>query len=92
MEFIVNEQGCKNLINEMYSGMRDLSNLISELESMDGTLKAALGEDYDSIGRSVSVMKSEFADALREFRQVVTDMNEYMSRVHQVRVAMYNGN
>lgn len=92
MEFLVNEQGCRNLIGEMYNEMNKLGTLISELESMDGTLRMALGDDYQAIGRSISLMKSEFTDAYREFRTIAQDMDEYMSRVHQVRVVMNNGN
>lgn len=91
MEFIVNEQGCQVLSQEMYNGLDQISNLISELESMDGTLRNALGDDYESIGKNINEMKSEFENALREFRVIVEEMNEYMNKVHQIRVVMYNG-
>ena len=64
MEFIVNEQGCQVLSQEMYNGLDQISNLISELESMDGTLRNALGDDYESIGKNINEMKSEFENAL----------------------------
>ena len=91
MEFIVNEQGCQVLSQEMYNGLDQISNLISELESMDGTLRNALGDDYESIGKNINEMKSEFENALREFRVIVEEMNEYMNKVHQIRVVMYHG-
>lgn len=91
MEFIVNEQGCQVLSQEMYNGLDQISNLISELESMDGTLRNALGDDYESIGKNINEMKSEFENALREFRVIVEEMNEYMNKVHQIKVVMYNG-
>ena len=91
MEFIVNEQGCQVLSQEMYNGLDQISNLISELESMDGTLRNALGDDYESIGKNINEMKSKFENALREFRVIVEEMNEYMNKVHQIKVVMYNG-
>ena len=92
MEFSVNEQGCQNLSEEMFNGLNEIGNIISELESMEGTLRSALGDDYESIGQSTNRMKSELGDALREFKIILKDMKEYMSRVHLIRVVMNNGN
>ena len=91
MEFIVNEQGCNNLSNEMLDGLNKLGTLISELEAMDGTLRTALGDDYESIGRNVSVMKNELGDAFREFKVIIIDMKEYMAKVKQIRAVINNG-
>lgn len=91
MEFIVNEQGCQILSQQMYDGLNQIGELISELERMDGTLRNALGDDYESIGKGIDQMKSEFGHALHEFRIIVENMNEYMRNVHQIKVAMYYG-
>lgn len=91
MEFIVNEQGCRNLENEMAVGLGKLTTLISELEAMDGTLKAALGDDYESIGGNVDVMKAELEESKIVFGKVIQKMQEYMAKVGQIRVVLNNG-
>lgn len=51
MEFIVNESGCRQLSADMLTNMREIAMLVSEIDSQNGTLKAALGDDYDAIAR-----------------------------------------
>ncbi len=72
----------------MLSFMRDIAELISEIDSQNGTLKAALGDDYDAIARSVRYMTSELSNAQSELNVIINDMNEYMSKVHQARVSL----
>ena len=59
MEFIVNESGCRQLSTDMLTNMREIASLVSEIDAQNGTLKAALGDDYDAIARSVRIMASE---------------------------------
>lgn len=88
MEFIVNESGCRQLSADMLTNMREIAMLVSEIDSQNGTLRAALGDDYDAIARSVRVMTSELQNAHSELNVIINDMNEYMSRVHQARVSL----
>lgn len=88
MEFIVNESGCRQLSTDMLSNMREIATMIAEIDSQNGTLKAALGDDYDTIARSVRIMTSELQNAHSELNVIISDMSEYMSRVHQARVSL----
>lgn len=88
MEFIVNESGCRQLSTDMLTNMREIASLVSEIDAQNGTLKAALGDDYDAIARSVRIMASELQNAHSELNVIINDMNEYMSRVHQARVSL----
>lgn len=88
MEFIVNESGCRQLSADMLTNMREIAMLVSEIDSQNGTLRAALGDDYDAIARSVRIMTSELQNAHSELNVIISDMNEYMSRVHQARVSL----
>lgn len=88
MEFIVNEGGCRQLSADMLTNMREIAMLVSEIDSQNGTLRAALGDDYDAIARSVRIMTSELQNAHSELNVIISDMNEYMSRVHQARVSL----
>jgi len=88
VEFVVNESGCRQLSQDMLSHMREIGTLISEIESQNGTLRVALGEDYDAIARSVNLMKQELENARTEMNVIINDMNEYMARVHQARIAL----
>lgn len=88
MEFVVNESGCRQLSVDMLSNMREIATLISEIDSQNGTLKAALGDDYDAIARSICYMASELSNAHSELNVIINDMNEYMARVHQARVSL----
>jgi len=88
MEFIVNESGCRQLSIDMLSDMKQIVAIISSIESQDSNLKAALGDDYDAIARSVRIMSSELQNAYSELNIIINDMNEYMARVQQARVAL----
>ena len=88
MEFSVNEQGCRQLSMDMLSHMRQIAQLISEIEGQNGTLQAALGEDYEAMARTVRVMTTELGSAQQELNTIINDMNEYMSRVQQARVSL----
>ena len=88
MEFVVNESGCRQLSMDMLSNMRDVAAIISEIDSQNGTLKAALGDDYEAIARSVRAMTAELQNAHSELNVIINDMNEYMARVHQARVSL----
>lgn len=88
MEFIVNESGCRQLSTDMLTNMREIASLVSEIDAQNRTLKAALGDDYDAIARSVRIMASELQNAHSELNVIINDMNEYMSRVHQARVSL----
>lgn len=88
MEFIVNESGCRQLSADMLTNMKEIATLISEIDAQNATLKAALGDDYDAIAKSVRYMTSELTNAHSELNVIINDMNEYMSRVHQARVSL----
>ena len=61
---------------------------MAEIDSHNGTLKAALGDDYDAIARTVRVMTSELNSAYQELNTIIKDMGEYMAQVHQARVSL----
>ena len=88
MEFVVNEKMCHNLSNEMLQQMRQIAQLVAEIDSQNGTLRSALGEDYNAIASSVRVMTSELNNAMGELNTIIRDMKEYMSQVHQARVSL----
>lgn len=88
MEFVVNEAGCRQLSTDMLTNMKSIASLISEIDGQNGNLKAALGDDYDAIASSIRTMISELGNAYSELNVIINDMNEYMSRVGQARVAL----
>lgn len=88
MEFVVNENGCRQLSEDMLSNMREIAMLVSEIEGQNGNLKAALGEDYETIARSIRQMTAALSEAQRELNVIIGDMNEYMLQVHQARVVL----
>lgn len=88
MEFIVNESGCRQLSTDMLTNLKDIAGLVAEIDSQNGTLKAALGDDYDAIARTVRVMTSELNSAYQELNTIIKDMGEYMAQVHQARVSL----
>ena len=85
MDFVVNEHECKNLCTEMLINLREIAGLINEFQDHDGTLKAALGDDYDAIAKTVRVMSSELGNAYQELNTIINDMKEYVERVINVR-------
>lgn len=88
MEFVVNESGCRQLSADMITNLKDIAGLVAEIDSQNGTLKAALGDDYDAIARTVRVMTSELNSAYQELNTIIKDMGEYMAQVHQARVSL----
>ena len=88
MDFIVNEHGCRQLSADMLTNLNEIAALISEIDAQNGTLKAALGNDYEAIAKSVRTMASELLNAHTGLNRIIEDMNEYMSRVHQARVSL----
>lgn len=88
MEFVVNESGCRQLSADMLTNLKDIAGLVAEIDSQNGTLKAALGDDYDAIARTVRVMTSELNSAYQELNTIINDMSEYIAQVHQARVSL----
>lgn len=88
MDFIVNESGCRQLSIDMMENMKKIAKLVADIESKNGTLKAALGDDYDAIARSVRTMSGELLNAEAELNVIINDMGEYMARVQQARVSL----
>lgn len=88
MEFVVNESGCRQLSADMLSNLKEIAGLVAEIDSQNGTLKAALGDDYDAIARTVRIMTGELNSAYQELNTIIKDMGEYMAQVHQARVSL----
>lgn len=88
MEFVVNESGCRQLSADMLANLKDIAGLIAEIDNQNGTLKAALGEDYDAIARTVRVMTGELNSAYQELNTIVKNMDEYMALIRQARVTL----
>lgn len=88
MQFTVNEQGCRQLSDDMRGHMQSIAALVAEIEGQNGMLRAALGEDAEAIARTVRVMSAELSSAQQELSTIISDMNEYMSRIQQARVSL----
>ena len=88
MDFVVNESGCRQLSVDMLNYLKEIAGLVSEIDSQNGNLQAALGDDYEAIASSVRIITGELNSAYRELNTIIADMNEYMSRVHQARVSL----
>lgn len=88
MEFVVNESGCRQLSTDMLLSLKEIAGLVAEIDSQNGTLKAALGDDYDAIAATVRIMTSELNSAYQELNTIISDMGEYMARVHEARVSL----
>lgn len=88
MEFIVDENSCRQLSKDMLLNLKEIAGLISEIDDQNGTLKAALGEDYGAIARIVSIISGELNNAQQELNTIIKDMGEYMKLVQQVRVSL----
>lgn len=87
-EFAVDERGCREMSTDMLKELKDIVGLVDEIDSQDGTLRAALGEDYESIAKSVRIMKGALVDAQAELNVIIRAMNEYMAQVQQVRITL----
>ena len=88
MEFVVDESRCRQLSTDMLSNLKEIAKLVSEIENQNGTLKAALGDDYDAIARTVRIMSEELNNAYQELNTIISDMDKYMTQVHQARVSL----
>lgn len=88
MEFTVNEQGCRALETEILQLMRQITVCVSDIQNSTNMLRNALGEDYDSIGRSVALMANELQQAQQNAGVIASNMDEYIQRVGQARVAL----
>lgn len=88
MEFIVNEQGCRNLSTDLLGDMKRLAIVLSNYCSEDGNLKAALGDDYAAFNKTITTLKSELESAQKELDIIISSMNEYMSIIHEARVTI----
>lgn len=88
--FDVNESTCRKLGIDMLSNLKEIIELVNKIDSQDGNLKAALGEDYGSIARSVRIMKEELESASKELNVIIDDMNEYMAKVSKVRIELWS--
>ena len=88
MEFVVNENGCRQLSADMLTSLKEIAGLVAEIDSQNGNLKAALGDDYDAIARTVRIMSGELNNAYQELNTIINDMGEYMAQVRQARVSL----
>lgn len=88
MEFVVNESGCRQLSIDMLSNLREIAGLVAEIDNQNGNLKAALGDDYDAVARTVRIISGELNNACQELNTIINDMDEYMTQVHQARVSL----
>ena len=88
MEFVVNESGCRQLSTDMLSSLKEIAGLVAEIDGQNGTLRAALGDDYDAIARTVRIMTAELNSAYQELNTIINDMGEYMARVHEAKVSL----
>lgn len=88
MEFVVNESGCRKLSIDMLSNLKEIAGLVAEIDNQNGNLKAALGDDYDAVARTVRIISGELNNACQELNTIINDMDEYMAQVHQARVSL----
>lgn len=88
MEFVVNESGCRQLSADMLLILKEIAGLVTEIDSQNGLLKAALGDDYETIARTVRIMTAELSSAYQELNTIINDMSEYMERIHEARVSL----
>lgn len=88
MEFVVNESGCRQLSIDMLSNLKEIAGLVAEIDNQNGNLKAALGDDYDAVARTVRIISGELNNACQELNTIINDMDEYMTQVHQARVSL----
>ena len=72
----------------MLSNLREIAGLVAEIDNQNGNLKAALGDDYDAVARTVRIISGELNNACQELNTIINDMDEYMTQVHQARVSL----
>lgn len=85
MEFIMNEQGCQSFCEDAQDIMKRIAVLVSDIESQNNTLKAALGDDYEGIAKNVKMITSELGNAQLELNAILQNMTDYISKVGQTR-------
>lgn len=85
MEFIMNEQGCQSFCEDTQDIMKRIAVLVSDIESQNNTLKAALGDDYEGIAMKVKMITSELGSAQLELNAILQNMTDYISKVGQTR-------
>lgn len=88
MEYIINESGCNSLCQTMENQTAQIEALISEIEAKEPLLKAALGEDYETIAKTIRVMKEQVDSAKGELGVIISSTKDYLQRVQQVRIAL----
>lgn len=88
MEFIIDENGCRQLSIDMSDLLKEICTIIAEIENHNGVLKVALGDDYDAIAKSIRIITNELNYAEKELNIIISDMKEYMAQVHQARVSL----
>lgn len=81
MDFVVNEQGCRTLIDNLRNYMAQIKALIDNINTQDATLREALGSDYQSVARTVGTMRTELESAQKELDTITISMVEYVDRV-----------
>lgn len=82
-EFIVNESGCSQLCDSIDVNIKSIAGIILDIESNDGNLRAALGDDYDGVAKAVAMMKAELKNAHSELIVILSCMDNYLERIHQ---------
>lgn len=87
-EFIVDEQGCENLIQYIEEQLKSIALIDSALADSLPMLRQALGEDYEGIHNSVKAISAQLADANNNLKIMHSSMNAYIARVKQVRVIL----
>lgn len=85
MDFVVNEQGCNDLIESMNSCMSKIKKIIDDIDSKNTTLKEALGDDAQAVSSSVRTMRAELENAEKDLSNITTSMKEYVSRVGTIK-------
>ena len=88
MEFTMNEQGCHAFCNDAQDIMKRIAALVSDIDSQNNTLKAALGNDYEGIAKNVGMIASELGSAQLELNTILQNMTDYLSRVGQTRYTL----
>lgn len=88
MEFIVDETGCRNLAENMRQHLAAIRARVDAIAQQDRTLHAALGSDYEAIGRTARTMSEELEAAQRNMDITIRNMEEYISRVGQIRISL----
>ena len=88
MEVIINENGCRQLREDLLADIKKIAQMIGTIEANNTNLKAALGDDYHKIDKSVRAMKSQLESAEKNLSVITADMQEYITRVGQTRAVL----